>query len=38
MAYGGLPFLGTSCPVSKFGFDYSIDLYQMLEMITIGLL
>ena len=33
MVPGGLPFLGTDCPVPGVGFNYVIDLYRMLEMI-----
>ena len=32
MDYGGLPFLGTGCPVPNSGFNYFMDLYRVLEM------
>ena len=33
IAYGGLPFLGTGCPVPDIDFDYFIGLCQMLKVI-----
>ena len=33
MTYGGLLFLDLGCPVSDVGFDFFVDLYQMLELI-----
>ena len=33
MAYGGLPFPGTGCPVPYAVFNFLIDLYHMLELI-----
>ena len=33
MVHGGLPFPGTGCPVPDVGFNFFIDLYQMLELI-----